>query len=113
MKFTPPLSRPLRDPDAEAARSNADQRIRELQDKPGVQSRIINDVVLPNAAVVLVSHGLGRRPRIVLLSPPRGASSIGIIEEKVLSTENPDRTKFVALKASGMTTTVTVDVEVK
>lgn len=101
----------LTDATAERVRRSQHEAIQELQGKPAATAEIKNDVVLPDSAIVLVAHGLGRRPRIVLVSPPRGPIAIGIIEERVV--ENPDRTRYVALKASGMGTTVTVDVEVK
>jgi len=90
------------------------EAVRELQALPVVATQIINDVVLPSDVVVLVPHKLGRRPRITLHSAPRGATLIGLISEVVdIAAGNPDRSRYVALKASGMGATVTVDVEVK
>ncbi len=109
--LTPPLPMRLDDPQLERVRQSHDRSIRELQDLPASSTQILNDVVLPDAVIAIIPHRLGRPPRIVLVSPPRGPIAIGIIEERVA--ENPDRAKFVALKASGMGTTVTVDVEVK
>ncbi len=97
-------------------RSLADA-ILELQALPCSATQIINDVHLVDSVVALVPHGLGRKPRIVLLSPPRGATSSGRIVELVdvngTLGSNPDRTKYVAFLASGMGATVTVDIEVK
>lgn len=98
---------------ADRVRRSHAEAIKELQALPATSTQIINDVVLADATVTVVAHALGRRPKMLIVSPPRGAMAIGIIEEKVLATENPDRTKFVALKASGMGGTIIVDIEVK
>lgn len=87
------------------------EAVKELQALPAVATQIINDVELPDSVIKLVPHRLGRRPRITLISPPRGPVAIGIIEER--TAENPDRTKYLALKASGMGAAVIVDIEVK
>lgn len=97
----------LSDAVAERVRVSHAQAIREQQLLP----KVIRDVVLPDSTVALIPHKLGRAPEIVLVSPPRGPLAIGIIEER--TTENPDRTKFIALKASGMGAAVTVDIEVR
>jgi hypothetical protein len=100
--------------DAERARRSIVEAIDELQRLPVVPTQIINDVLLADSVVTLVPHRLGRTPAIALHSPPRGAATVGIISEIVdVAAGNPDRSKFVALKASGMGATVTVDVEVK
>lgn len=102
------LSIRLADSDAERVRLSTADVIRELQDTPIAQAKVIESVTLADAVITLVAHKLGRAPRITLVSPPRGPIAIGIIEERTI--ENPDRTKFVALKASGMGAIVTVDV---
>lgn len=104
----------LKDGDTDRVCRVLREAVGELQKLPAVAAQIIKDVALVNAVVTLVPHGLGRRPLITLVSPPRGPSTAGVIEEIIeRSAGNPDRTRFVALKASGYGATVTVDVEVK
>lgn len=102
---------PRLDGDAERVRREHEQAIRALQDLPGTATRIINDVGLTDGVETPIAHGLGRVPRMVTPSPPRGPSSTGRIEE--VRSSSHDRTKFVVLKASGWGATITVDVEVK
>lgn len=106
-----PVSIALDDPDAERVRRSVEDAILELQGMPCASTVIVQDVSLPDATEVVVPHRLGRRPRIVLVSPPRSPSTSGRIEE--IRTGSHDRTKVVVLKASGFGATVTVDVEAK
>jgi hypothetical protein len=120
MRFTPPLSTPLRDPNAEAVRKNTDHRIRELQTLTGADMHVIENVELPNGARVPVAHGLGRRPRVVLVSPVRllgtGPLTSGVILDYGDRGAPPtgfdpvDRSQIVVLQAGGYTSTVVVDV---
>ncbi|HKP06413.1 MAG TPA: hypothetical protein VJU58_04095 [Microbacterium sp.] len=104
----------LADDAAERVRQSHAQGIVELQGLPASATVVINDVQLPDNVVVLIPHRLGRRPRITLHSPPRGAATIGLVSEVIdVAGGNPDRTKFIALRANGMGATITVDVEVK
>lgn len=68
----------LTDPDAERARDNHAQRIREIQSVPVLGGRLIKDVVLENGVDTPVAHGLGRKAT-VLISPPRGTNMTGEI----------------------------------
>jgi hypothetical protein len=97
--------------DQEIVRREHEKAIRELQGLPAMQTRIIADVSLADATATPVAHGLGRAPRMLIVSPPRGPSTSGRIEEIRSSTY--DRTKVIALKATGFGATVTVDIEVK
>lgn len=100
----------LSDAVAERVRVSHAQAIREMQLLP----KVIKGVQLVDTVVKLVPHKLDRAPEIVLVSPPRGATSAGVIVEITdIASGNPDRAKYVALKASGMGATVTVDVEVR
>lgn len=94
-------------PTAERVRRDHHEAIRELQDSPLASARVIQGVELESGAETPVAHGLGRRPRIVLVSPPRDPSSTGRIEE--IRSSDHDRTSVVALKASGWGATITVD----
>ena len=96
--------------EAERARQNHEDRITELQKLPATGLEVKPDISLANGVVTQVAHGLGRRPQLVLLSPPRGASSSGRIEE--VRSDGLDRTKLIALKATGWGATITVDVGV-
>lgn len=108
--FRKPLPKRLADPDAEEVRRSHAQAIDELQRHPVLQTQIIKDVVIPNNGAVLVAHKLGRVPEIVLVSPERGAVSIGMVAEQ---RGGFDRSRFVNLAANGFGAAVTVDVEVK
>jgi hypothetical protein len=96
--------------DAERVRRAHDQAIREMQQLPAAATRIIADVDLADGVTTQIAHGLGRAPKIILHSPPRGPVTSGRIEEV---RDGIDRTKYVALAANGFGATVTVDVEVK
>lgn len=90
------------------------EAVRELQRLKAATLDVIPNQQLPDNVVVLVPHKLGRAPVIVLISPPRGAAAAGIVNEVVdIPAGNPDRSRYVGLKANGFGATVTVDVEVK
>lgn len=100
----------LADSGAEEVRRNHSQAIAEIQDL--VERDIINDVVLVNGVYTRVPHGLGRPPRMVVVSPIfDGSSSAGRILEG-RSGVVIDRAKAIFLYATGFTTTITVDVMV-
>lgn len=99
--------------DAERVRRSHHEAIVEQQGLVASATQVVNDVSLVDSAVTLVPHGLGRAPRVVLVSPPRNAVSAGLLVELTDPASNPDRTKYAALRASGFGATVTVDVEVK
>lgn len=104
----------LTDPVADRVRRSVSAAIDELQRMKAAATDVIQNQTLPSGVVVLVPHKLGRAPLIVLVSPPRGPLTPGMVEEIVdVATGNPDRAKYVALRASGMGATVVVDVEVK
>lgn len=69
----------------------------------------LGEVSLPDTKIVKVAHQLGRFPKIVIVSPPRGASTAGLLEEV---RDGVDRSKFVGLRASGFGATVKVDLGV-
>lgn len=91
---------------AERVRQSHRDAIKELQSEPLIGTRVIRDVELANATETPIAHRLGRRA-VVLVSPPRGASSTGRIEEVRSSTYDP--TKYVVLEANGHGATITVD----
>lgn len=96
--------------DLERIRRNIIDALRELQQLPVVATIHKADVNLADGETTHISHGLGRNPTMVVISPPRGASTSGRIEEV---RSGIDRKKYVALKATGWGATITVDVEVK
>lgn len=64
----------------------------------------VRDVELPDATVVRVPHGLGRRTRVAVLSVPVGAVTtgrIGVVEADTDSTA-------LALRADGWGATITI-----
>ena len=107
----PLLTISLDDPDTERVRRNLVDAVGEIQKLPVIGSRIISDVTLADGVATPVAHGLGRVPQMVNSSPPRGGTSTGRIQE--IRDGAYDRSKYVTLKATGWTTTIVVDVEVK
>ncbi len=103
-----PQTPKLDDPDSERARRRHVECLLELQAATFVRGRIVQGVVLANGVETPISHGLGRAPAWVCPGAPRGATSAGRIDE--VASASTDRTQTVVLKASGWTTTITVDV---
>jgi hypothetical protein len=97
----------LADKGAERVRQSHAEAIRELQSLPLASARIFT-VSLASGKVTAIAHGLGRAPRMVLLSAPRGATAAGYINE--LRTD--DRSQFVHLQANSFGATVEVEVMV-
>jgi hypothetical protein len=100
----------LKDELLERVRSNFARAIAEIQKLPIVQTRHLNGITLLNGVPTPIAHGLGRSVR-VFVSPVRGATSTGYVEE--IRDGSHDSTKYVVLRANGYTTTVTVDIEVR
>lgn len=88
-------------------RREYEQKLREL-DRQSRKQTLLRDVELEDAKETPVAHGLGRRVS-VFLSPPRGATTSGRVEEVRSATLDPRR--FVVLKATGWGATITVDVK--
>lgn len=106
---TPPLDIRLSDDDAERVRRSHAAGIREQQAHPAVDLVVLSGVELDDGVQTPVSHGLGRAPRIVKLSVPRGAAAPGYVNE---IRDGVDRSRQVVLQANGYGATITVDVEV-
>ena len=100
---------PLPDLDAERVRREHDEKLRTLQKRPGVLLEVLPDIELADGAVVYVKHGLGRAPRWASASTVRGAVTAGAINELRAGI---DRTKVIALQASGFGATITIDLAV-
>lgn len=77
-RLQPPAAGKLADKDAERARQNHADRIRELQGIPIVGGKVIEGIELAAGVTTPVAHGLGRRAR-VLLSPPRGGHAVLVV----------------------------------
>ena len=107
MALSAPHTPALEDEDLERMRLEHEDKIVELQKLPASSLRVIANVTLADGILTPIPHGLGRAV-YVLVSPPRGATSSGRIEEVRDGTY--DRTKYVALKATGWGATITVDV---
>lgn len=103
--------------DAERSRQSHAQAITELQRAPCAATELLEDVVLPDNAESVVSHHLGRTPRMIIISPPRGASTAGVIRDfaakSVATGVSYDPSRFIVLRADGWGSTITVDIEVK
>lgn len=90
--------------EAERVRRNHHEVSAELQKRPEIT--VIKDVTLADATLKQIAHGLGR-PVTFMVSPPRGAASTGRIVET--RSTSYDRSKYVALTATGWGATITVD----
>jgi hypothetical protein len=105
---THPLDVTLEGP-VEEVRQNLDRRLRELADAPAVDLQALGEFTLPDGVLVRIGHRLGRLPKLVLCSPPRGAATTGRIDEV---RDGLDRSRFVGLRATGFGATIRVDVGV-
>lgn len=107
----------LADPDAERVRQSHADAIAEIQAQPAVGAVILDDVQLADNAEIPIPHKLGRAPRMICISPPRGAASAGSIRDfgglSPLTGQRVDRTKFLLLRTDGWGATIKVDIEVK
>lgn len=111
MKFTVPLTTRLADNDVERVRRNIETMILELQN----QSRIVTKI-LPDNAETFISHGLGRRPTMIAISPPRGAANAGgsirdFGDKSPLTGAICDRSQSILLRTDNFGSAVTVDIE--
>ena len=94
----------------ERIRRNLRDAVRELQKLWSASAKIAKaDLVLVDGIPTAIPHGLGRKA-FVWVSPPRGASSSGRIEEVRDGTYDP--AKYVVIKATGWGASITVDVAV-
>ncbi len=100
----------LADPTLERMRQEIVEAIRELQTVPFIGARVISNVELEDGVETLIPHSLGRPPRWVRESSPRGAVSTGRVEEVRTGTHN--RSTHFVLKATGWGATITLDVVV-
>lgn len=109
-----PLATPrLDDAKAEQVRQTHAAAIAEQQNKPASSLTPLGDVSLPNGTTTLVPHSLGRVPTFVWVSPVKTAGvTPGVIIDVSTTTSGLDRTKQVALQASGFGATVRVTVAV-
>ncbi len=92
---------------AEAARRVTEECLREIQISPAAGARVIENVVLADGIVTPVAHKLGRTPVWVKESCVRGAVATGRIEE--VRDGSHDRTRVVALKATGFGGPITIE----
>ncbi len=94
----------------ERIRRNLATAVRELQRLWSATAKVAKtDLVLADGIPTAIPHGLGRKA-FVWVSPPRGASSSGRIEEVRDGAYDP--TKYVVIKATGYGGPITVDVAV-
>lgn len=108
-RLSAPATPNLDDEKADIARREHERKIVELQQAPATGMRLVAGVSLADGIATPVAHGLGR-PATVLVSPPRGPSSSGRIEE--VRDGSQDRNKYVVLKATGWGATIVVDLAV-
>lgn len=101
------LDTKIGDPALDNAIRNVRDAVKEHASSPFLGAVFVKDVTIADGAFVPVSHGLGRTPNIVIVSPPRNPTSTGRVVEV---RDGFDRTKMVKLHASGWGATITVDV---
>jgi hypothetical protein len=94
--------------DTERVRREHHDAIVELQSLPAAGMRVIEGVTLADGVTTPVAHGLGRLPVWICPSAPRNATSTGRIIE--VRSGSYDRSKVVALQATGWGATITIDV---
>lgn len=115
-RFTKLAAVKLTDSDAERARDSHASAIAELQGLVAAGLIILDPVDIPNGGQVIVSHRLGREPRMVLFSPPRvefgtpGLVAGGILVD--LPGNGLDRSQSLRILAAGYGCTVTVTIGV-
>lgn len=107
MSLSAPHTPELADELAELVRLEHERKIVEIQGRPAIAMTVIRDVRLADGVSTPVPHGLGRRAS-VMISPPRGASSTGRIDE-LRTFGGPNPAQYVVLVASGWGATITVD----
>lgn len=115
MTFTPPLDKTLADRDADQVRRSHAQGIRELQGLPIAAANLLPGVSLPNAVGRQIPHGLGRKPSMIWISPPRGAATGGVIQDYAGATPSGvanDQTKTLSLRAIDFGADIVVDIVV-
>lgn len=106
----------LADDDAERARDSHATAIAELQGMVAAGLTILDEVAIADGAQVIVNHKLGRKPRMVIFSPPRvefgtpGFVAGGILAD--ISGGGLDRTQSLRILAAGYGATVFVTVAV-
>lgn len=106
----------LEDQDAERVRLSHARAIDDLQNAPAASLIVIGDFLIPNSGSTLVDHRLGRKPSMVILSPPRvefgtpGLVAGGIVID--LPGPGVDRSKQVRIFATGYGVAITVTVAV-
>lgn len=99
------------DPEVERVLRDHARIITQLIGLVTTPARIIEDVQLVDATSTSIAHGLGRRPKMIIVSPPRNtAGASGRITEDVLTAT--DRDRYLLLLAAGWAATITVDVMV-
>lgn len=97
-----------------------DQVIRSLRDavkelQAGLVVKPLGRFKLPNATGVLIPHGLGRVPKQVIIGPPQGAATAGVIQDYGSSTPSGapnDVTKTLSLRAINFGADITVQISV-
>lgn len=104
------LSTALADPDVDRAIRNLREAVRDLQLAPLASALVIPDVTLEDGAPKVISHGLARRPRAVLVSAVRGSPTAAgrIVEAR----DGINRMRSIKLTATGYGASITVDVVV-
>jgi len=96
--------------EAELIRQNHAQAISELQQMPSASLKVVGPITLADNVFVLVPHGLGRVPSLVIGGLPNGAGAAGItaiFHSGQLGAPTFDETKSFCVKANLYSTTIT------
>jgi hypothetical protein len=108
MKKLTPIK--LDDLKAEQVRQEHHDLLTDVSARAIVGTVHVQNVSLANGVVTPVPHTLGRIPKMVKFSAPRGAAAAGYITE--VRNAATDRSKFVNLQANGFGATIVLDIEV-
>ena len=95
-----------------SALQSLDRRLAALEDAPALRGRILKSVELPSGTTIEVYHGLGRVVSVFSAVQLDGAGSSGrieIMETTEAGDPNPDRRNFALIRASGWSSTITLD----
>lgn len=107
-KLQPPPVVKLADENAERVRRAHHHAIREIQASPLLGAWVRRDIELPDGVNVPISHGLGRTATI-LTTPPRFSTFATTGRLREVRDPSFDSKKFVVLRATGWSETITVD----
>lgn len=114
MSLKPPSTPRLEHEDTELVRQEHERKLVELQGLPMAGARVLAGIKLVDGKTTMVAHGLGRPAAWVRESAPRAENTAAPIASTGRVVEvregGVDRSKYVALVATGWGVDIVVDV---